>query len=249
MAFSPALKGNCMNICVNTPEELKSMPDEYRDILAHQVLAHTSGELSGGDHYILGARYAPNAFEIKVCYEAAAQEINHYMLGAQILADMGIDTSHMLRQSLEQREHYPSDFVHEHSNWAERGLTSMLAEAAALEHIVEMQESSYKPLARSLDIVVTEESQHIAHGYRIVKAFCETDAGRAQVQQVLNRKWGQVLDLFGSSTSKRSELFLKWGLRQRSNEQARRDFIAKKRPKLAELGLTAPDDHLNRKFM
>lgn len=234
---------------VNSPEDLKSMPAEYRDILVHQVLAHTSGELSGGDHYILLAKHAPDAFELKVCYEAAAQEINHYMIGARILAEMGIDTSHMLRQNLAQREHYPSDFIHEHANWAERGLTSMLAEAAALEHIVEMQESSYRPLAVSLDIVVAEESQHIAHGYRIVKAFCETDEGRAQVQEVLDRKWGQVLDLFGSSTSKRSELFLKWGLRQRSNEQARRDFIVKKARKLTELGLAVPADHVNRAFM
>lgn len=238
-----------VQICVSSPEELKSMPAEYGDILAHQLLAHTSGELSGGDHYILLARHAPNAFELKVCYEAAAQEINHYMIGARLLDDMGIDTSDMLHQRLDQREHYPSDFIMEHANWAERGLTSMLAEAAALEHIVEMQESSYRPLAHSLDIVATEESQHIAHGYRIVKALCETVDGRAKVQEVLNRKWGQVLDLFGSSTSMRSTLFLKWGLRQRSNEQARRDFIAKKRPKLAELGLIAPDDTANRAFL
>lgn len=238
-----------VQICVRSPEELKSMPKEYREILAHQVLAHTSGELSGGDHYILLAKYAPNALELKVCYEAAAQEINHYMIGAKVLADMDIDTSEMLRQTLEQREHYPSDFIHDHMNWAERGLTSMLAEGAALEHIVEMQESSYRPLALSLDIVVAEESQHIAHGYRIVKTFCETDEGRRRVQDVLNRKWGQVLDLFGSSSSRRSELILKWGLRQRSNAQARQDFIAKKRPKLMELGLILPDDGLNRAFI
>ncbi len=238
-----------VHICVNSPEELQSMPDEYRDVLARQLLVHTSGELSGAEHYILLAKHAPNAYERKVCYEAAAQEMGHYMIGAQLLSEMGIDTSHLLRQSLGQREHCPSDFVYEHADWAERGLTSMLTESAALEHIVEMQESSYRPLGRSLDSVVTEESQHIAHGYRIVKSFCETEAGRVQVQEALNRKWGQVLDLFGPPASKRSELFLKWGLRQRSNEQARRDFIAKKRPKLKELGLIAPEDHLNRAFM
>lgn len=234
---------------VNSPEAVNELPAEYREILIHQLLAHTEGELSGADTYILMAPHAPNAEELKLIYEAAADEINHYMIGAQLLKDLGVDTSHMLKQSLKDRRHYPSDFVHDYSSWIERGLVSMLSEAAALEHILEMSQSSYLPLAESCAVVLQEESQHISHGYRIIKDICKTDEGKIRVQEVLDWKWGQVLDLFGSSSSGRSKLFLKWGLRQRSNEQARNEFIAKKTPKLESLGLRVPASNLNRKYM
>jgi ring-1,2-phenylacetyl-CoA epoxidase subunit PaaA len=124
----------------------------------------------------------------------------------------------------------------------------MLAEAAALEHILEMQMSSYRPLADSCSVVIKEESKHIAHGHRIVKSLCKTDEGRRSVQEVLNRKWGQVLDLFGSSDSRRSLQYREWGLRRRSNDDARQDFIQKSRARLDRLGLVTPCDTKNRKF-
>ncbi|MFL6624425.1 MAG: Phenylacetic acid catabolic protein [Sulfurifustaceae bacterium] len=230
-------------------EDVSKMPPEYKELLIRQLLAHTEGELSGGDTYIRMAPYAPNAYELKVIYESAAEEINHYMIGAKLLADLGVDVKFMLHQDLSERKYYPSDFVHEYDNWAERGLASMLAESAALEHILEMRESSYRPLAESCDVVITEESKHIAHGVRIIRGLCETDEGRAKVQRVLDWKWGQVLDLFGSSSSERSARYIKWGLRSRPNDEARVAFIARTRPRLEALGLTVPPDDCNRKFL
>jgi ring-1,2-phenylacetyl-CoA epoxidase subunit PaaA len=236
-------------IQVESAEQLKEMPKEYSEILKHMLLAHTEGELSGADAYREGLAFAPNARELKVLYESAADEIEHYMVGARLLADMGIDASYMLKTKVEDRYHYPSQFMADYTNWAERGLTSMLAESAALEHLVEFRESSYRPFAAIVDQVIAEESVHISHGRRIVREMCETEEGRQACQNVLDRKWGQVLDLFGSSTSKRSELFQKWGLRQRPNETARQDWTLRTRPKLADMGLNAPADHLNRQFM
>ena len=237
------------SICVESAAAAKEMPAEYREILIHQLLAHTEGELSGADAYRLGLPFAPNAEELQVLYASAADEVGHYMMGAKLLADLDYDASYMLRTKVEDRFHYPSEFMLEHGNWAERGLTSMLAESAALEHLIEFRDSSYRPFAAIVEQVIREESVHIAHGKRIVRTLCESDAGRQAVQSVLDRKWGQCLDLFGSSTSQRSLLFLKWGLRTRPNEAARQDWIARTRPKLVELGLVVPEDHVNRQFM
>lgn len=161
-----------MNVIVNSAADLADMPPEYRDALAHQVLAHASGELSGGDHYRELLDHAPNAYELQVLYAAAADEIGHYRLAADVLADMGIDSSYMLKQKLGERKDYPDDFIHVHSNWAERGLTSMLAESAALEHLIEFKESSYRPFAAIIDQTIREESVHISNGYRIVSQLC-----------------------------------------------------------------------------
>jgi ring-1,2-phenylacetyl-CoA epoxidase subunit PaaA len=236
-------------VWVESAAAAQEMPAEYREILIHQLLVHTEGELSGADAYRLGLTFAPNAEELQVLYASAADEVGHYIIGAKLLADLGHDASHLLRSKVAERTHCPGEFMLEHGNWAERGLTSMLVESAGLEHLVEFRDSSYRPIAAVAEQLIREESVHIAHGKRIVRALCESDAGRQAVQAVLDRKWGQCLDLFGSSTSKRSLLFLKWGLRTRPNEAARQDWIARTRPKLAELGLVAPEDHLNRRFM
>lgn len=234
-------------IQVENAAQMSEMPEEYRQALQHMVLAHTEGELSGSDAYYFGVPFAPNAYERKVLYESAADEMGHYQLGADVLAEMGVDASYMLTTKLDERYHYPSHFMLE-ANWAERGLTSMLAESAALDHLVEMKAGSYTPLAAICEQTIREESVHINHGKRIVRAMCETKDGRAAVQSVLERKWPQVLDLFGRSNSSRSRLFLKYGLRQKPNEVARQDWAARTRPKLEELGLVVPADHLNRQF-
>lgn len=230
-------------------QALNKMPEEYKQILVHQLLAHTEGELSGADNYRLMAPHAPNAYEMKVIYEAAADEIKHYMIGAQLLEEMNVDTRFMLRQTLAERSHYPSHFVRHPDNWAERGLSSLLEEWAALEHIREMAESSYLPLRAAFPIVVKEESGHIAHGYRIVRSLCATPEGKQQVQVALNWKWPQTLDLFGRSNSERSLKFLSYGLRKRSNEEARAKFAKEAREKLEGLGLEVPPDEANRAFL
>jgi len=236
-------------VIVVDAEQVDTMPDEYREILVHQLLAHTEGELSGGDAYQLMAPHAPSAYERKVIYEAAAEEMKHYMVGAELLEQLDVDTSYMLRQTLDERSHYPAEFMRDPSNWAERGLTSMLAEQAALEHIYEMAESSYRPLAETCPTVIREEKGHIAHGQRIIRSLCATPDGREQVQEQLRYKWPQVLDLFGSSDSKRSEQFRRWGLRQRTNGDARERFVSATRPKLEQLGLDVPPERENRLFL
>jgi ring-1,2-phenylacetyl-CoA epoxidase subunit PaaA len=236
-------------IAVRSPEELAGMPDEYREVLTHQLLAHTEGELSGADTYWLWAPHAPNAYERKVVFEAAADEMKHFMIGADLLKDIGVSTDHMLTQTLQDRTHYPSDFARDTTNWAERGLTSMLAERAALEHIIEMGDSSYRPLADSCKVVIKEEAEHIGHGIRIVRDLCKTSDGYDAVQENLQTKWPQVLDLFGSSESKRSKVFLRWGLRRQTNDGARSRFVERTIPKLAALGLTIPDSRVGRKYL
>ena len=238
------------DIVVETPEAFKAMPQEYQELAIHQMLVHTEGELTGADDYIhLFYPMAPNAYEKLVCCERAAEEMDHYMIGSAVLADLGVDTSNMLDQHFQERPYYPNEIVRYTKTWMERGFFSFLGEQAVFDHLLEMQQSSYRPWGRSFEKIIKDEKVHIAHGYRIVREACKTPEGLEEAQQTLNYMWPMVLDLFGRSDSKRSKLYLKWGLRKHSNAESRPQFIAKMRPKLQELGLEAPDDHLNRKFL
>jgi 1,2-phenylacetyl-CoA epoxidase catalytic subunit len=55
--------------------------------------------------------------------------------------------------------------------------------------------------------------------------------------------------MFGRSGSQRAERYRYWGLKQRSNEQARADYIKEVNPILVEMGLKAPDPLKGRHYL
>ena len=60
--------------------------------------------------------------------------------------------------------------------------------------------------------------------------------------------WRRSRSVFASE-SKRSPLYVKWGLRQYTNEEARQRFIAQITPRVEVLGLKVPAAEANRKFL
>lgn len=235
-------------IVVEGPDELARMPEEYREALQHQMLAHTEGELMGVAEYLRIAGVAPNAREKMYCYEGARDEMSHYILSADVVAGTGVDTSYMLAHGAE-RAAYPQDWLAGKTTWAERGITSYLAEWGALVIVSEMAESSYRPWAAIMPAIVADETRHTAHGRRITEEALATADGRVAVQRALDRMWPEVLDMFGRSGSERAARAVRWGIRQRDNEGARRHFAGAARAALRALDLDPPADHLNRKFL
>jgi ring-1,2-phenylacetyl-CoA epoxidase subunit PaaA len=237
-------------IRVENPEQFRKMPSEYQELLVHQLRAHTEGELTGADDYIqIFYPMAPNAYERRVCCERAAEEMDHYIRGAKILTELGVETAYMLAQNIESREFYRTEGVRRIGDWVGRGLFSFVGEAAVLAIIEEMRESSYLPVGEMAVPVIIDEHGHVAHGYRIVKDLCRTKEGRARVQETLPRAWAVSLDLFGKSDSERSRRYVQWGLRKYTNDEARQRYIEQTVPKVEALGLEIPDVAHLRKFM
>lgn len=236
---------------VRNASDFRNMPSEYQELAKRLMLVHTEGELTGADDYTqIFYNLAPDAFEKQVCCERASEEIQHYRLSADVLAELGVDTSYMLRQHFLERPYYPNELVRGVRNWMERGIFSFIGEAVVLEHLLEFADCSYKPFAEIfIKQIISDEHTHVAHGYRIVKDACMTDEGRIAAQQALSRLWPHLLDLFGRSDSQRSRLYLKWGLRKTSNEALRNQFIKKTVPRLAAMGLHVPDSMANRAFV
>jgi 1,2-phenylacetyl-CoA epoxidase catalytic subunit len=59
----------------------------------------------------------------------------------------------------------------------------------------------------------------------------------------------RALDMFSGSGSKRAERSRYWGLKRRSNEQAREDYIKEVDPILAKMGLKIPDTLKGRHYV
>jgi len=237
-------------LVVEDAVQLSVMPEEYKELVKRQLMAHAEGELSGADDYVkLFYFLTDDPYEKRVCCELAIDELDHYKRAADLLQDIGVDTSFMLSQGLEDRAFYATEALKSCENWAERALISYLLEDAVIDVIEEMAQSSYKPIADMCPHVLKDEKLHVGHGFRITREMSRTAEGVERLNAALIRMWPVTLDTFGSSDSPRSKQFVRWGLRQRTYEDARQRFAARARAKLEALGLTVPNDRDNRKFL
>ena len=223
------------------PAQFLAMPDDYQSLALHQMRVHVEGELSGADDYLqVFLPIAPSAYEKKVCCERAGEEYDHFLIGSAVLNDLGQSTDDMLTKRLEERELYASPEIHGVRNWEQRALFSFVGEAAVLDHIKEMAQSSYRPWAASFASIIRDELVHVAHGERITRQFAASPEGLEKLQAAIDEMWPFVRLLFGHPESWRSPLYVQFGLRQRSNVEAWQYFQSWMIPKLNRLGLDVP---------
>lgn len=229
-------------VVVRTPDEFSRMPRSYQRMLISQITINTEGELSGGDDYALTfVALAPSAEERQVCAERAAEEYDHYKLGKRVLADLGVDTTYMETQKLSERNLFADQRLHTCTTWAERGIYSYIGEPSALIMIKEFGQSSYKPWAEAVRTIIQDERVHIAHGARVCRNLSMTEEGRQGLQVALDRLWPAFVGVFGSPNSKRSQLAVRYGLRQTTNGEALEQWRHTVLPRVGELGLRPPE--------
>ena len=89
----------------------------------------------------------------------------------------------------------------------------------------------------------------MAYGHEKMKELCADAKGKQQAQLALNRWLPLGLDMFGRSDSRRSERYIEWGLKRRTNNEARMGYMEEVRPLIAELGLEIPDEREGRKYL
>jgi ring-1,2-phenylacetyl-CoA epoxidase subunit PaaA len=85
-----------------------------------------------------------------------------------------------------------------------------------------------------------EEKFHAQFGKDFCTELIQTPEGKAEVQQALDHYFPFLPSFFGGSKSKNNEIYLKWGLKQRSNDEMRNDYMARCTELVESLGLRMP---------
>ncbi len=65
----------------------------------------------------------------------------------------------------------------------------------------------------------------------------------------LNRCYPLALDMFGRSESRRSDRYIEWGIKRRTNAEARLAYSEEVNPLIAEFGLDVPDEKKGRLYL
>ncbi len=224
---------------VKRPEDLNKLPSEYRELLVRVLTIQADSEI-GGPHLYL-ARWglrAPTANDQWRLVRIASEEIDHYRKFATLLEQLGIDVSDRLFVSPEQRA--VEAFRSEMPTWADVALFSFLIDRVGQYQLEEFEGSTYAPIAPFLPRVIQEEKGHISFGEFKLKELLESETGRTQVLARLPHWYATALDMFGESSSNRNLRYIHWGLKRRTNDEARQAYKLEADTALRSVGLEPP---------
>jgi ring-1,2-phenylacetyl-CoA epoxidase subunit PaaA len=160
---------------------------------------------------------------------------------------LGVTREEMLDDLLTGRAKYASVFNYPTLTWADNGVIGWLVDGAAIKNQTMLARASYGPYSRAMVRICAEEGFHMKQGKEMCIRYAQgTPKQKAMVQDALNRWWWPSLMMFGlhDDESTNSDVLLRWGIKTKSNDTLRHEFVNELVPELHELGLTVPDPDL-----
>jgi len=231
------------------PKDFVKMPPEYKDLLIRLLTIQADCEIGGPhiyvDHWTLRAPTVDDQWRVA---RIASEEIDHCRKMLRLLNLVDVDRSDILERPRSKRE--VDAFKEDMPTWADFAAFGFLIDKVGQYQLEEMVGSTFAPIDDTLPVILREEKGHVAYGEQQLQALIDSgDDGKTQAQAAISKWYGIGLDMFGKSGSSRTERYLEWGLKRRTNEEARRQYIAEMEPKIAALGLVVPDRLLGRKYL
>ncbi len=233
------------------------LPPLYKKHLMNLLWMQGDSEYSGSLGYIPWIEKAPTLMEKVLVAQIAKDEMRHAQVVYKILDDLGEDTlSHIkskdlgfkLENDLEQigfrrikDDSRVNIFYYNIKYWADFILFNFLMDRAAGHQLEDTLESSYIPWKTGMTGIYKEEVMHVAHGDKWIKILGEDPNEKSYLQERLNLWWPRVMNVFGNSKGAHNEIYVKLGLKKRTNAQVRTAFVKEIETFIKEYDLTLPD--------
>lgn len=229
--------------------DIDKMDPEYRDLLARVLTIQADCEIGGPHLYIKDILpSAPSKLDRLIVARTAAEEIDHFRKIARVAGDMGVDVSFVLTWPNQKR--YLDAFRGLIKSWEDFAVFGFLIDRVGRYQLEEFFGSTYKPLVQILPQIVKEEVGHIGYGEsKTADLASKRDESKEKVQRALNFWYIKALDMFGRSDSERDERYLYWGLKRRTNAQARAEYIQEVNPLIEKMHLDVPDPNEGRQYL
>jgi ring-1,2-phenylacetyl-CoA epoxidase subunit PaaA len=225
------------------------MPAEYRRQLIRMISQHAHSEIVGMLPEGAWITRAPNLRRKMVLLAKVQDEAGHGQYLYHAAETLGATREEMLADLLEGRAKYASVFNYPTLNWADNAVIGWLVDGAAIKNQTMLAQCSYGPYSRAMVRICAEEGFHMKQGQEMVIRYSQGTAEQRQmVQDAINRWWWPTLMMFGlpDDKSTNSGVLLRWGVKTRTNDELRQEFVNEMVPQLHALGLSVPDHHLYR---
>lgn len=229
-------------------KDFEKMDLEYQDLLKRVLTIQADCEIGGPNLYVKDMLpSAPTKLDQLIVARTAAEEIDHYRKIARLAGDIGQDVSFVL--SWPNQKRYVEAFRGKITTWEDYAVFGCLIDRIGHYQLEEFADCSYAPLERILPDIIKEEEGHIDFGVnKTAELAAKGGEAKERVQKALDYWYVKALDMFGRSDSRRSERYRYWGLKRRSNAEAREQYINEVRPIIEKMGLKVPDPTVGRQY-
>jgi len=224
------------------------MPDEYRRQLMRMISQHAHSEVVGMLPEGAWIPHAPNLRRKMVLMAKVQDEAGHGQYLYHAAETLGVSREEMLEALLSGKAKYSSIFNYPTLVWSDVAWIGWLVDGAAIKNQTMLAQCSYGPYSRAMVRICAEETFHYKQGKEMIVNYMTagTAQQKAMVQDGLNRWWWPMLMMFGphDSDSPNTPVLMRWGIKTRSNDELRQEFINEEVPEILALGLTIPDSDL-----
>src|SRR5437667_1972704 len=239
-------------------ESQEEMIEEYRASLIHLMTMQADSELAGGYGYVPWIMKAPGVDEKHVVAQIVKDEIRHATVMYGLLADLGVDvgghvSAHDSVLAMRVDSHVDlgttritSDkrvniFYYPIETWADFIFFNFCMDRGAGHQLEDVRGCSYGPWARAIEGIFKEEKFHIRHGEYWVKKLAEDPKIHAEAQATFNKWYIRTMNIFGRPGSPKNQLYRRYKLKLRDNDEVRQAFAHEIRGLCDTFGLTVPE--------
>jgi ring-1,2-phenylacetyl-CoA epoxidase subunit PaaA len=222
---------------VKTVEAFTSTPKEYQDAVRKIVISHAVNELYGAQVFDEPAiALAPTPYAKWLTCRVAMEEYGHHVRFKELGEQIGIPADAMTPAQKKPL----SIFGFPLKTWPEFCVIKLLADLAEILQVEDLAQCSFHPLRNVARGTMPEERFHAQFGKDFCTELCETEDGRKAVQDAIDRYFPMLPAFFGRAKSKNNEMFRKWGIKSRTNEAMRDDYMKRATELVESLGLRLP---------
>jgi benzoyl-CoA 2,3-dioxygenase component B len=228
-----------------------TVPGDYRNALRNIIVTQGDTEPASVEQQRMLAHTAPSLYDMRSLFQVNVEEGRHLWAMAYLLhKHFGKDGREEADALLERRSGDPDKprilgaFNQPCDNWLSFFAFTMFTDRDGKFQLAALKESSFSPLARSCDFMLTEEAFHLFVGEtgmaRIIRRGAQLEREDANgdarnlggidiptVQRTINYWFSYCLDLFGGEISNNAASYFGAGLKGRFKEEERfEDHIA-----------------------
>lgn len=221
------------------------MPDTYRRLNLKFIEMHANSEIMGALPEREWIARAPSLRRKRSLAAKVQDEVGHGQLIYRVAESLGKPRAQMVDDLVAGRGRFHNVFHYPTFTWGDVACIGFLVDGAAIVTQRALTDTSYAPYLRVMRRVVAEESLHYRHGEDILLSMASgTDEQFAMLQEAVNRWWTPILHFFGTDVAREDDPSIFWGIKPRTNEESRQEWMTTYIPKLWDVGISLPDDEL-----
>ncbi len=221
------------------------MPDTYRQLNVKFIEMHANSEIMGALPEREWIARAPSLKRKRSLAAKVQDEVGHAHLIYRVAESLGRPRRAMYEDLIAGRGRFHNVFHYPTHTWGDVACIGFLVDGAAIVTQRALLETSYAPYARVMKRVVAEESLHYRHGEDIMLALASgTEQQFAMLQEAVDRWWEPIMHFFGTAVAREDDPMIRWGVKGRTNEESRQEWLNTYVPKLWDMGIDTPDPRL-----